>query len=77
MEEAKLAFGGVAATPIRFTQAEKVLNHTEFNPSKAEEILRLIQKELKPLNDLRGSASYRKVLAVNLFKKYSEEVLSG
>jgi len=77
IEEAKLAFGGVAATPIRFSQAEKVLNQSEFNRSKAEETLRVIQKELKPLDDLRGSASYRKVLAANLFKKYADEVLHG
>jgi len=70
----KFAMGGVAATPIRLHQTEKVFKGKVFNQSLLQEGIKALQDEINPLADLRGSAQYRRVLAKNLLKRFSEEV---
>ncbi|MCE9619219.1 MAG: FAD binding domain-containing protein [Planctomycetes bacterium] len=73
---ARIAYGGVAATPIRVPQAEEALVG-ELTEQKVEEVARLIAGSIKPLSDVRGSAAYRRVTAANLFRRYGHEVLHG
>lgn len=74
--QAKIALGGVAATPIRLSAIESQLTGKEITPELLSETAVQIGQSVKPLSDLRGTADYRRVLAQNLFKKYSLEVLS-
>ncbi len=77
IEEARLAYGGVAATPVRLPEAEKALQGKVLDSKLIHEVSELIGKIISPQTDLRGSQTYRKVLAMNLFKKYGREVLHG
>lgn len=77
IEEARIAFGGVAATPIRLSSVEKALQGKEVSQKLLEEGAALIGKTISPQTDIRGTKTYRKVLAMNLFKKYGTEVLHG
>ena len=77
IEEARLAFGGVAATPVRLPEAEKALQGKVLDSKLIQEVSELIGKTIAPQTDLRGSKTYRKVLAMNLFKRYGREVLHG
>ncbi|MFM8268835.1 MAG: FAD binding domain-containing protein [Pseudomonadota bacterium] len=77
IEELRIAFGGVAATPVRLGSVEKALQGKELSVKIFEEGADLIGKTIQPLTDLRGTHNYRKVLAMNLFKKYGSEVLRG
>jgi xanthine dehydrogenase large subunit len=66
--EARLAYGGVAATPARAHRTEAALIGRTLVASP--EILDLLSSEFAPLDDLRGSASYRKTLIRELFRKF-------
>lgn len=77
IDEARIAFGGVAATPIRLPEIEKALQGKVLEPRLVQAVSELIGKSISPQTDLRGTKEYRKVLAVNLFKKFGSEVLDG
>ena len=77
VESARIAFGGVAATPIRVPVAEDFLVGLALTPELIENTAQLISHCLEPLSDARGTAAYRRVLAANLFRRYCAEVLHG
>ena len=74
---ARVAFGGVAATPVRMPDIEKALVGARLTADVIEQVAQLISRSLNPLSDVRGTAAYRKVLAANLFRRYGAEVLGG
>lgn len=73
---ARIAFGGVAATPIRMPEIEAALVG-EFTMEKAQAVAHMIASAITPLSDVRGSAAYRRVTAAKLFMRYASEVLHG
>jgi xanthine dehydrogenase molybdopterin binding subunit/xanthine dehydrogenase small subunit len=66
--EARLAYGGVAATPARALKTEAALIGQPL--AATDEILAVLDSEFTPLTDLRGTSEYRKALIRNLFRKY-------
>lgn len=66
--EARLAYGGVAATPMRAIKTEAVLIGQPLLATP--EILSLLEFEFTPLTDLRGTAEYRSTLIRELFGKF-------
>ncbi|MEO7099767.1 MAG: xanthine dehydrogenase molybdopterin binding subunit [Luteolibacter sp.] len=66
--EARLAYGGVAATPARALRTEAALIGKPLAATSA--ILDLLESEFSPLTDLRGSADYRRALIRDLFRKF-------
>ncbi len=74
IESARIAYGGVAATPIRLPEIEEALEG-EVTAEKIESLANRIADRVKPLSDVRGSAAYRRVLAANLFRRFGAEVL--
>ncbi len=66
--EARLAYGGVAATPSRALKTEAALLGKPLEATA--EILALLDSEFTPLSDLRGTAAYRKSLIRDLFRKF-------
>ena len=73
---ARIAYGGVAATPIRMPEIEAALVG-EFTIEKAQVVAHMIASAITPLSDVRGSAAYRRVTAAKLFMRYASEVLNG
>lgn len=67
---ARLAYGGVSATPSRAHRTEQALIGRTLTEAAAPEILDLLLSEFTPLDDLRGSAQYRRALIISLFQKY-------
>ncbi|MCB5160684.1 xanthine dehydrogenase small subunit [Marinomonas algarum] len=68
--DVRIAFGGMAATPIRALQAEARLCSAEVDDERALlEAIECLKKELTPLSDMRASASYRLDMACNLLRK--------
>ena len=66
----RLAFGGVAATPVRVLEAEQVLLNKPVNDETVIQIaLTNIENTLKPIDDVRASATYRLEMASNLVYK--------
>lgn len=71
---ARFALGGVAAVPLRLLQTEKRLQGKTIEEAQAT-AEGLLQKEITPISDLRGSAALRRVLAGNLLAKFFRERL--
>ena len=77
--KARLAYGGIAAIPIRAHAAEALLVGQTLNwRTGGAELSALLRATLHaaftPLSDFRGSADYRKMLIVNLFDKFLFEM---
>ncbi|MGB8167558.1 MAG: xanthine dehydrogenase molybdopterin binding subunit [Chthoniobacteraceae bacterium] len=66
---ARLAFGGVAATPSRAKRAEEAVLGQTLDAS-LETVSAALRGEFAPIDDLRGSAVYRRGLIVSLWEKF-------
>lgn len=71
---ARLAYGGVAATPIRAIAVEQSLIGQSWSHSTIQTAKATLKTIFSPLTDLRGSAEYRKLLVANLFEKFYIEM---
>ena len=67
---ARLAYGGVAATPVRALGVEKTLLGKPWNVDTVHKTKKELERAFTPISDLRGSAAYRQKLIVNLFEKF-------
>ncbi|MCJ8344432.1 xanthine dehydrogenase small subunit [bacterium] len=66
----RIAYGGMAATPIRAKTTEEFLLGKEWNEEVVAKAEKLLQDEFTPLSDFRGSAWYRTKVSSNLLKKF-------
>jgi xanthine dehydrogenase small subunit len=64
IEGARLAFGGMAAIPKRASHAEAVLLKDGFAVAAAA-----LAQDFQPIDDWRGTASYRQTVAANLLRR--------
>ncbi len=67
---ASLAFGGVAATPVRLGKVEQYLLGKTPSTPVFDTASAMIDSLLQPLSDARGTDTYRRVLVTNIFQKY-------
>jgi len=67
---ARLAFGGVAATPVRAKRTEKALLGKSWNEKNVEAACRVLATEFTPLTDARGTKEYRAGVLVSLLRKF-------
>jgi xanthine dehydrogenase iron-sulfur cluster and FAD-binding subunit A len=68
---ARLAYGGVAATPVRATAVEDWLTGRVLDGDTVDGARRRLVEVFTPLDDLRASATYRRALAGNLFARFA------
>lgn len=66
---ARFAFGGVAATPIRVTEAEAAVIDQPWNDAAVERVQRTLDRVLNPISDHRGSREYRLEVSKSLVEK--------
>jgi xanthine dehydrogenase small subunit len=66
---ARLAFGGMAATPARAPRAEAALVGQPWDEATADRAARALVEDFRPLDDWRGSAAYRVAAAGNLLHR--------
>jgi xanthine dehydrogenase small subunit len=67
---ARLAYGGVAAVPMRCTGAEDAIVGRPWNSHAVADACSAISATLRPISDHRGSAEYRLAVAQTLFEKF-------
>ena len=77
IETARIALGGVAATPWRADATERILEGTRFDHDDLRVAEESLRKTLKPIGDHRGSAEYRLAMAQSLLGKFRHEVISN
>lgn len=63
VREARLAFGSVAPTIVRAPAAEAALVGHPLTPERIAMAARLVQEAIRPIDDVRASAAYRRHLA--------------
>ncbi|MWD28314.1 xanthine dehydrogenase small subunit [Aquicoccus sp. SCR17] len=68
--EARIAFGGMAATPKRAAKAEAALTGQSFDEATMMKAAATLPEDFAPLSDWRASAEYRMRAAQNLFRRF-------
>jgi xanthine dehydrogenase molybdopterin binding subunit/xanthine dehydrogenase small subunit len=74
---ARLAFGGVAATPARARKTESFLVGKRWDEDTLAGAMEILATEFTPLDDHRSGAAYRRDLVVSLFEKFFRGDKSG
>jgi carbon-monoxide dehydrogenase medium subunit len=62
-EEVRVALGAAATTPVRARNVETALRGQRLSPAAIEDAAGLVRDEVDPLDDLRGSAAYKREMA--------------
>jgi len=79
--EARIALGAVAPTPIRARKAEEAIKGKRIDDDLINRAAQLAAEESRPISDIRSSADYRremvKVLTKRAMKQAVERVKSG
>ncbi|MFC5382626.1 xanthine dehydrogenase small subunit [Aquipuribacter nitratireducens] len=73
VRHARLAYGGVAVTPVRAHEVEASLLGRRLDPATVADTSARLQAWVKPLDDHRASAAYRRRLVGSLFEKLVAE----
>ncbi|MDG9882795.1 xanthine dehydrogenase small subunit [Pseudomonas sp. GD04058] len=74
IEQARVAFGGMAAIPKRARACEAALTDKPFNQATLEKACQALGEDFTPLSDFRASKEYRLLGAQNLLRKYFIEL---
>jgi xanthine dehydrogenase small subunit len=67
---ARVAFGGMAATPKRAAACEAALIGQPWSQATAEQAMAALAGDYAPLSDMRASAEYRQRVARNLLQRF-------
>ena len=67
---ARIAFGGMAATPKRATNAEALLQGRAWTEATRVDAMAALAMDFAPLSDMRASNEYRLQTAQNLLRRY-------
>jgi xanthine dehydrogenase iron-sulfur cluster and FAD-binding subunit A len=70
----RLAYGGVAATPVRAWECERFLLGRRLDDATVADCVTRLENEFTPLDDVRGSADYRRALCGQLFARFVAEL---
>lgn len=73
--QARLAFGGMAATVKRATAVESALLGQVWSRESVQRAAASLEKDFTPLTDSRGSAPYRMLVAKNLLTGFFDETV--
>ncbi len=76
IRHARLAYGGVAATPVRARQAEALLVGRPESADTLAAVLPVLAAEFTPITDVRAGAEYRRGLIPSLFEKFWQQASS-
>ena len=68
--DARLAYGGVAATVVRLPRTEAALRGRPATEATFDAAAAVAESEVKPISDVRGSADYRRRLAGNVLRRF-------
>ena len=75
--DCRIAYGGIAATPVRLANIEQLLTNLRLAPDSftnpveleaIEQALAALAASVQPLSDVRASAEYRRAMCVNILR---------
>jgi xanthine dehydrogenase small subunit len=70
VSRARVAYGGMAATPKRANNCESALVGKSWSLQTVETAMEAMQEDFTPITDMRASAGYRMAVAANLLKRF-------
>jgi xanthine dehydrogenase small subunit len=70
VQSARIAFGGMAATPKRAAAVEAALVGKLWTLATVEAAIPAFAADYQPLTDMRASAEYRLLAAQNLLRRF-------
>ncbi|HSY29789.1 MAG TPA: xanthine dehydrogenase small subunit, partial [Burkholderiaceae bacterium] len=70
IRDARIAFGGMAATSKRAAKTETFLNGKTWDEPTLKHAMELLAQDYTPLTDMRASNEYRMKTAQNLLRRY-------
>jgi carbon-monoxide dehydrogenase medium subunit len=62
-EDVRVALGAAATTPVRARRVEEALRGNRLDRARVQDAAALVRDEVDPLDDLRGSAAYKREMA--------------
>ncbi len=65
-----IAYGSVAATPVRCKRVEEFLNGKKISAAIVAEALELLNEDIQPIEDIRSSAEYRSHVSKVLLDRF-------
>ncbi len=74
VQSVRIAYGGMAAIPKRAIHCEKILSNSLFTDEIIDKAKKALEKDFKPISDMRASGLYRMEVAKNLLEKYYAEI---
>ncbi len=72
--DAHVSAGGVAPTPLYLTKTSEFLRGKEISETTVAEAAEIIQTEISPISDVRGSEAYKRLLLRQLFTAHFVEL---
>lgn len=73
--DAAIALGAVAPTPVRAAGAEKLVRGHPPTPELLAEAGRAAMEECRPIDDIRGTAAYRRAMVAVLVRRTLERAI--
>jgi xanthine dehydrogenase FAD-binding subunit len=70
----RVAFGAVAPVPMRAPQTEAALDGTPLDAAAIARVAGVARAEVRPIDDVRASAWYRRELVFNMTKRMLDDV---
>ena len=74
-EDVRVALGAAGTTPVHATGVESALRGQRLDAEKIKEAAALVRDEVDPLDDLRGSANYKREMARVWTQRALQELL--
>jgi CO/xanthine dehydrogenase FAD-binding subunit len=71
--DVRVALGSVAATPIRVTETERVLEGAAPRETTADHAASTLANEIHPIDDVRSTADYRRVVSSRILHRLLRE----
>ena len=71
---ASIAYGGMAEIPKRAAHCEKILLNSLVTDQIIDKAKKALEKDFKPISDMRASRLYRMEVAKNLLEKFCVEI---
>ena len=74
VQSIRIAYGGMAAIPKRAIYCEKILSNSIVTDEIVDKAKKALEKDFKPISDMRASRLYRMEVAKNLLEKLCAEI---
>ena len=74
IKKIKVAYGGMANIPKRAVNCEKILLNSPLSDNTINKAKKSLEKDFKPISDMRAGGQYRMEVAKNLLEKCYAEI---